>query len=80
MFKSILFFMCPYYLMQIPSLRSALPLLDLHGIRRLEFHQLLVEDLRQMLLESIVRLSTKGPCYFLFDQLILISYIDCYID
>lgn len=46
--------------LKIPSLRSALPLLDLHGIRRLEFHQLLVEDLRQMLVDSVVGLATKG--------------------
>ncbi|CAG0883204.1 unnamed protein product [Darwinula stevensoni] len=37
----------------LPSLRPMLPLLDLHGLRRYEFHQSVMEDLREKLLSRI---------------------------
>ena len=37
----------------LPSLRPALPFLDLHGIMRLEFHQSVMEELRDKLLARI---------------------------
>ncbi|XP_034764962.2 negative elongation factor B-like [Acipenser ruthenus] len=37
----------------LPSLRSALPFLDLHGTPRLEFHQSVFDELREKLLERV---------------------------
>lgn len=41
----------------LPSLKPMLPLLDLHGVARLEFHQSVMEELRQKLVEQIGRLA-----------------------
>ena len=43
----------------LPSLRPMLPLLDLHGIGRLEFHHSVMEELRQKLINRIEEISTK---------------------
>ncbi|ELU09957.1 hypothetical protein CAPTEDRAFT_189620, partial [Capitella teleta] len=43
----------------LPSLRPSLPFLDLHGIRRLEFHQAIMEDLRDRLLQRVSELAAK---------------------
>ncbi|CAH0546823.1 unnamed protein product [Brassicogethes aeneus] len=37
----------------LPSLRPMLPLLDLHGVRRLDFHMSVVEELREKLITHI---------------------------
>ncbi|KAJ8957082.1 hypothetical protein NQ318_007295 [Aromia moschata] len=37
----------------LPSLRPMLPLLDLHGVRRLDFHMSVVEELREKLISHI---------------------------
>ncbi|KAJ3635246.1 hypothetical protein MTP99_008166 [Tenebrio molitor] len=37
----------------LPSLRPMLPLLDLHGVRRLDFHMSVVEELREKLIAHI---------------------------
>lgn len=37
----------------LPSLRPMLPLLDLHGIKRLDFHNSVLEDLREKLISQI---------------------------
>ncbi len=37
----------------LPSLRPALPFLDLHGVSRLEFHGSIMEELRDKLLQRI---------------------------
>jgi len=37
----------------LPSLRPMLPLLDLHGIKRLDFHNSVLEDLREKLVAQI---------------------------
>lgn len=44
----------------LPSLQSALPLLDLHGIRRREFHTSTFEELRNKLIERISDISKSG--------------------
>lgn len=45
----------------LPSLRPMLPLLDLHGIKRLDFHNSVLEDLRDKLVAQIAELgSTEG--------------------
>ena len=36
----------------LPSLRPMLPLLDLHGIKRLDFHNSVLEDLREKLVRK----------------------------
>ena len=36
----------------LPSLRPMLPLLDLHGIKRLDFHNSVLEDLREKLVRT----------------------------
>lgn len=41
----------------LPSLRPALPFLDLHGVCRLEFHNSVMEELRDRLLERIKELA-----------------------
>ncbi|GAB6021888.1 hypothetical protein CHUAL_006054 [Chamberlinius hualienensis] len=41
----------------LPSLRPMLPLLDLHGVPRLEFHQSVLEELKQRLISQIQRLG-----------------------
>lgn len=43
----------------LPSLRPMLPLLDLHGVRRLEFHLSVMEELREKLINRIEEISTK---------------------
>ena len=47
----------------LPSLRPMLPLLDLHGIKRQDFHNSVLEDLREKLIGQIEVLaaSTSTP-------------------
>ncbi|XP_013392917.1 negative elongation factor B [Lingula anatina] len=42
----------------LPSLKPALPFLDLHGVMRLEFHQSVVEELQERLLKRVAELSS----------------------
>ena len=44
----------------LPSLRPMLPLLDLHGIKRLDFHNSVLEDLREKLIGQIESVSGTG--------------------
>lgn len=41
----------------LPSLRPMLPLLDLHGVKRLEFHQSVLEELKNRLKEQTEKLG-----------------------
>lgn len=43
----------------LPSLQPMLPLLDLHNVRRLEFHHSVMEELREKLISRIDEISTK---------------------
>nr|CAG4635344.1 EOG090X0363 [Artemia franciscana] len=43
----------------LPSLRPMLPLLDMHDIRRLDFHNSVMEELREKLLNQIAELGEK---------------------
>lgn len=43
----------------LPSLRPMLPLLDLHGIRRLDFHTSVLEELREKLIAHINEIGQK---------------------
>ncbi|CAG9123885.1 hypothetical protein JYU34_014377 [Plutella xylostella] len=43
----------------LPSLRPMLPLLDLHGVRRLDFHTSVLEELRDKLTSHINELGAK---------------------
>lgn len=43
----------------LPSLRPMLPLLDLHGVRRLDFHTSVLEELRDKLVLHINELGSK---------------------
>lgn len=43
----------------LPSLRTMLPLLDLHSVRRLDFHLSVLEELKEKLLEQIEKISQK---------------------
>ncbi|KAK5642952.1 hypothetical protein RI129_009119 [Pyrocoelia pectoralis] len=43
----------------LPSLRPMLPLLDLHGVRRLDFHTSVVEELRDKLIAHINEMGQK---------------------
>ena len=43
----------------LPSLRPMLPLLDLHGIKRLDFHNSVLEDLREKLITQIAAIGKK---------------------
>ncbi|XP_045777274.1 negative elongation factor B [Maniola jurtina] len=43
----------------LPSLRPMLPLLDLHGVRRLDFHTSVLEELRDKLISHINEMGTK---------------------
>ncbi|XP_063244887.1 negative elongation factor B isoform X2 [Bacillus rossius redtenbacheri] len=43
----------------LPSLRPMLPLLDLHGVRRLDFHQSVLEMLREKLVQQITEIGQK---------------------
>src|SRR5699024_6546702 len=43
----------------LPSLRAMLPLLSLLGVRSLEFHQSVMGELRDKLLERIEEMATK---------------------
>merc|ERR1719511_309419 len=43
----------------LPSLRPMLPLLDLHGIKRLDFHNSVLEDLREKLIAQIESVSNQ---------------------
>lgn len=45
----------------LPSLRTMLPLLDLHGVSRLEFHDAVQEALRERLLQQIDFLGKVHP-------------------
>ncbi|XP_064420477.1 negative elongation factor B isoform X2 [Latimeria chalumnae] len=44
----------------LPSLQSALPFLDLHGIPRLDFHQSVFDELREKLLERVAVIALEG--------------------
>ncbi|XP_074655187.1 negative elongation factor B-like [Tubulanus polymorphus] len=44
----------------LPSLRPALPFLDLHGVNRLEFHNSVMEELRESLLTKIGDLANSA--------------------
>ncbi|MEE6504970.1 hypothetical protein FKM82_005394 [Ascaphus truei] len=44
----------------LPSLQSALPFLDLHSIPRLEFHQTVLDELREKLLERVSVIASEG--------------------
>ena len=41
----------------LPSLRPALPFLDLHAVARLDFHQSVMEELRERLLQKINQIA-----------------------
>lgn len=43
----------------LPSLRTMLPLLDLHGVRRLDFHTSILEELRDNLITHINEMGQK---------------------
>ncbi|KAL1456719.1 hypothetical protein WDU94_001425 [Cyamophila willieti] len=43
----------------LPSLRQMLPLLDLHGVRRLDFHNSVLEELRDKLVSHIKEIGQK---------------------
>lgn len=43
----------------LPSLRPMLPLLDLHGVRRLDFHTSVLEELRDKLIQHINEVGIK---------------------
>lgn len=43
----------------LPSLRQMLPLLDLHGVRRLDFHTSVLEELRERLVSHINEIGQK---------------------
>jgi negative elongation factor B len=43
----------------LPSLRPMLPLLDLHNVRRLEFHTSIVEELKEKLMKRVCGLGRK---------------------
>ena len=43
----------------LPSLRPMLPLLDLHGLKRLDFHNSVLEDLREKLITQIESVSNQ---------------------
>ncbi|KAJ1525341.1 hypothetical protein ONE63_010160 [Megalurothrips usitatus] len=43
----------------LPSLRQMLPLLDLHGVRRLDFHTSVLEELRDRLVTHIEKIGQK---------------------
>lgn len=42
----------------LPSLRPALPLLDLHGVLRLDFHQSVLEELKEKMLQRIREIAS----------------------
>lgn len=44
----------------LPSLKPALPFLDLHGVQRHEFHMSTLEEMRDRLLQRIAELSKSG--------------------
>ncbi|UYV82826.1 NELFB [Cordylochernes scorpioides] len=46
----------------LPSLRTMLPLLDLHGLSRLEFHTSILEELKDRLLRQIEALGRMEGC------------------
>ncbi|XP_054274754.1 negative elongation factor B-like isoform X1 [Macrosteles quadrilineatus] len=43
----------------LPSLRQMLPLLDLHGVRRLDFHTSVMEEIRERLIQHINDIGQK---------------------
>ncbi|KMQ87657.1 negative elongation factor b-like protein [Lasius niger] len=43
----------------LPSLRPMLPLLDLHGVRRLDFHASVLEELREKLIKQINEIGVE---------------------
>src|SRR5690606_21416858 len=45
----------------LPSLKTMLPLLDLHGLRRLHFHSSVSDDLRDKLLNRIEVMYSSNP-------------------
>lgn len=44
----------------LPSLRPMLPLLDLHRIKRLDFHNSVLEDLREKLVSQVAEVGRGG--------------------
>lgn len=43
----------------LPSLRPALPFVDLHDIKRYEFHQSVLDELRERLLRRVVEIANS---------------------
>ena len=43
----------------LPSLRPALPFLDLHAVKRLDFHHSVMEELRERLIQRIQELANS---------------------
>ena len=60
----------------LPSLRPALPFLDLHGVMRLEFHQSVMEELRERLLQRIREIASGSDKnkYKLLNELLAKSF------
>jgi len=61
----------------LPSLRPALPFLDLHGIMRLEFHQSVMEELRDRLLQRIREIAAgtdKAQSHKMLGELLTKSF------
>lgn len=60
----------------LPSLRPALPFLDLHGVMRLEFHQSVMEELRERLLQRIREIANSSDKnkYKLLNELLAKSF------
>lgn len=44
----------------LPSLKPALPFLDLHGVKRLEFHQSTLEEMRDRLLQRLGEIAKSN--------------------
>ena len=44
----------------LPSLRPAMPFLDLHGVKRLDFHMSTLEEMRERLIKRVEELAASG--------------------
>ena len=44
----------------LPSLHPAMPFLNLHGVRRLDFHMSTLEELRNKLVKRVEELASSG--------------------
>ena len=44
----------------LPSLRPAMPFLDLHGVKRLDFHMSTLEEMRDRLMKRVEELAASG--------------------